>query len=289
MPKIIMLKGLPASGKSTWAKEKIKTGNYIRISKDDIRNGMLGGYTPKKERIVVKIRNSLIKQGIEFGKNVIVDDTNLNPTHEKAIRQIASELGVALVVNDEFLQVSPEECIDRDLKRQNSVGASVIWEMHDKYLIKTPEKQLDEDWSKRRCVVFDIDGTLAHMTNRSPYDLSKVLSDKPDALLTAVVEGLWETYGQDYLDIIIVSGREEICRDVTEQWLLKNMIPYNHLYMRRKGDQRKDEVIKMEIYQEYIEPNYAVLGVFDDRPRVARMWRKLGLRVAQMGNPYIEF
>ena len=35
--KIIMLKGLPASGKSTWAKERALEGNYLIISKDEIR------------------------------------------------------------------------------------------------------------------------------------------------------------------------------------------------------------------------------------------------------------
>lgn len=289
MAKIVILKGLPASGKTSWAMEKIKTGNYFRVSKDVLRDEMLGGYTVRKERMVIKLRNLLIKEGIALGKNVIIDDTNLNPIHENAIRRLGEELGVKVEVNDEFLEVSPEVCIERDLKRQKSVGASVIWEMYDKWVAPQPEKLLDENWKKKRCVIFDVDGTLAHMTNRTPYEFNKVMSDKPDSLLSLVVDSLHETVGRDYLDIIILSGRSEDCRKETEEWLDQNMIPYEHLYMRASRDKRDDVTVKRELYEQYIEPNYGVLGVFDDRPKVARMWRKLGLKVAQMGNPYIEF
>lgn len=289
MAKIIMLKGLPASGKSTWAKEKVKTGNYMRISKDDIREKMLGGYTPRKERDVLRIRNNLIRQAIELGRNVIVDDTNLNSAHEKTIRRIAKELGVPLIINDSFLEVPPEECVKRDLARDKSVGATVIWGMHDQYLVPSQQKRLDTDWQKRRCVIFDIDGTLAHMTGRNPYDYNRVMEDEPDALLVAVADSLKEVYGKDYLDIIIVSGRNEDCRELTERWLDENMVPYTHLYMRKQDDKRDDTIVKEEIYRTYIEPEYAVLGVFDDRPKVCRMWRRIGLKVAQVGNPYVEF
>ena len=101
MQKIIMLKGLPASGKSTWAKEKInENSNYIRINKDDIRESITGKWTSKKEKIVISIRNSLIKTGISLGKNVIIDDTNLNPKHEQSLKTLAQELGVEFEIND---------------------------------------------------------------------------------------------------------------------------------------------------------------------------------------------
>lgn len=289
MAKIILLKGLPASGKSTWAKEKIETGNYIRISKDTIRAEMFGRWSKKREREVLKIRNQLIRAALELGKNVIVDDTNLNPIHEKTIQKIAEEYGVDFEVNDSFLEVSPEECVERDLKRPNSVGASVIWGMYEQYLGLSPEVYLEQNWEKRRCVIFDIDGTLAHNTSgRSFYDFSKVGKDTPDPFLTMAIDAINETEDY-YVDIIIVSGRDGEYREQTESWLERNAIPYQMLYMREPDDKRDDVVVKEEIYHKFIEPKYAVLGVFDDRPKVCRMWRKLGLNVAQMGNPYIEF
>lgn len=292
MQKIIMLKGLPASGKSTWAKEKInENSNYIRINKDDIRESITGKWTSKKEKIVISIRNSLIKAGISLGKNVIIDDTNLNPKHEQSLKALAQELGVEFEVNDSFLKVPVEECVERDIKRDKSVGYKVIYKMYYDYLYQDPSKKIVNSSSKkRRCVICDIDGTLAHnYGGRNIYDLTRVKEDTPDPLVCAVLDGLDSTFGIDYLDIIIVSGREDDCRKETEEWLYHNMIPYKALYMRKSGDKRDDAIVKEEIYKEFIEPEYCVLGVIDDRNKVVRMWEKLGVKVMKVGGLYNEF
>ena len=292
MQKIIMLKGLPASGKSTWAKEKInENSNYIRINKDDIRESITGKWTPKKEKIVISIRNSLIKAGISLGKNVIIDDTNLNPKHEQSLKTLAQELGVEFEINDSFLKVPVEECVERDIKRDKSVGYKVIYKMYYDYLYQDPSKKIvNSSNKKRRCVICDIDGTLAHnYGGRNIYDLTRVKEDTPDPLVCAVLDGLDSTFGIDYLDIIIVSGREDDCRKETEEWLYHNMIPYKALYMRKSGDKRDDAIVKEEIYKEFIEPEYCVLGVIDDRNKVVRMWEKLGVKVMKVGGLYNEF
>lgn len=292
MQKIIMLKGLPASGKSTWAKEKInENSNYIRINKDDIRESITGKWTSKKEKIVISIRNSLIKAGISLGKNVIIDDTNLNPKHEQSLKTLAQELGVEFEVNDSFLKVPVEECVERDIKRDKSVGYKVIYKMYYDYLYQDPSKKIvNSSNKKRRCVICDIDGTLAHnYGGRNIYDLTRVKEDTPDPLVCAVLDGLDSTFGIDYLDIIIVSGREDDCRKETEEWLYHNMIPYKALYMRKSGDKRDDAIVKEEIYKEFIEPEYCVLGVIDDRNKVVRMWEKLGVKVMKVGGLYNEF
>lgn len=287
-----MLKGLPASGKSTWAKEKInENSNYIRINKDDIRESITGKWTSKKEKIVISIRNSLVKAGISLGKNVIIDDTNLNPKHEQSLKTLAQELGVEFEVNDSFLKVPVEECVERDIKRDKSVGYKVIYKMYYDYLYQDPSKKIVNSPSKkRRCVICDIDGTLAHnYGGRNIYDLTRVKEDTPDPLVCAVLDGLDSTFGIDYLDIIIVSGREDNCRKETEEWLYHNMIPYKALYMRKSGDKRDDAIVKEEIYKEFIEPEYCVLGVIDDRNKVVRMWEKLGVKVMKVGGLYNEF
>ena len=292
MQKIIMLKGLPASGITTWAKEKInENSNYIRINKDDIRESITGKWTPKKEKIVISIRNSLIKTGISLGKNVIIDDTNLNPKHEQSLKTLAQELGVEFEVNDSFLKVPVEECVERDIKRDKSVGYKVIYKMYYDYLYQDPSKKIvNSSNKKRRCVICDIDGTLAHnYGGRNIYDLTRVKEDTPDPLVCAVLDGLDSTFGIDYLDIIIVSGREDDCRKETEEWLYHNMIPYKALYMRKSGDKRDDAIVKEEIYKEFIEPEYCVLGVIDDRNKVVRMWEKLGVKVMKVGGLYNEF
>lgn len=290
MPKIIMLKGLPGSGKSSWAKQKVaENGNYIRVSKDDIRETMFVNWTPKKEKSVLKIRDALIREGIRMGKNVIVDDTNLNPIHESHLKELAKELEVSFETNQSFLKVSVEECIERDLKREKSVGQKAIYKMYYDYLATKTDDRFEKN-EKRRCIICDIDGTLAHnLGGRNIYDYTRVIEDTPDSFVCAVVDALDFTFGDYYLDIIMVSGRDDDCREETEKWFENNDIPYDKLFMRETGDKRDDTIVKEEIYKKYIEPNYCVLGVIDDRPKVARMWRSLGLKTLQAGVPEYEF
>lgn len=289
-----MLKGLPASGKSSWALEKAKNENYVIISRDEIRK-MFGGYKFKREKDVLRIRNELIKVSIQLKRNVIVDDTNLNPKHERYLRQLARDLGVKFEVNDEFLKVPPEECIKRDIHRgEKAVGASAIWNMYHKWVTPDPVEKLDQEFGKPRCVIVGVDETLAlNLENRVPYDLLRVEEDAADPFVSCIVDALYnygiEISGDKYPTIIIVSGREEnLAREMIERWLKKNGIPYDELYMRPAGDTRKDAVVKKEIYETIIQPKYAVLGVIDNGPSVCNMWRSLGLRVAQLGNPYTE-
>ena len=90
------------------------------------------------------------------------------------------------------------------------------------------------------------------------------------------------------MDVIIVSGRDEIYREVTEKWLADNGISYDHLYMRptEEGQKREDSIIKYELFNKHIRPlNYRILGVYDDRHRVLRMWRELGLTTFHVNGP----
>lgn len=289
-----MLKGLPASGKSTWAQEQLKKGSFIRISKDDLRP-MLGSYSQRKEKEVLRIRNLLIEFGISQKHNVIVDDTNLNPVHERTLRQLANKLGAKFEINDSFLDISPEECIERDLHRgEKAVGASVIWDMYYRWLVPSTTKLLDHDFKLPRCVLVDIDGTLAlNTSNRSFYDFTKVGKDTPDPFVSCLVDALYnyglEQSGDRYPYIILMSGREESCREQTEEWLDKHFIPYDKLLMRAEGDRRPDFLVKRELFENNIRDKYAVLGVVDDRPQCVRLWQGLGLRVANMGKWGVEF
>jgi hypothetical protein len=61
------------------------------------------------------------------------------------------------------------------------------------------------------------------------------------------------------------------------------------LYMRKTDDYRDDTIVKRELYENYIKDKFNVVAVFDDRPKVLRMWRKLGLftfNVAQHENEF---
>jgi tRNA uridine 5-carbamoylmethylation protein Kti12 len=139
MPKLIMAKGLPGSGKTTWAwAEVLKSqGDLKRVSKDDLRAMMdAGSFSKVDEAFVVQARNRLAYQVLERGYSVIVDDTNLNPVHERNLVGIARSVGAVFAVKD-FTGVDLETCIARDLQRAGAagyVGRGAIESMYRKYL-----------------------------------------------------------------------------------------------------------------------------------------------------------
>ena len=74
--------------------------------------------------------------------------------------------------------------------------------------------------------------------------------------------------------VILFSGRDETCRNLTQEWLIENGVHYDDLFMRPKNDNRKDSLVKKELYEQHIKESYDVLFVLDDRNQVVDMWRK---------------
>lgn len=275
---IIILKGLPASGKSTWAKQKVKEGQgkWKRINKDDLRSMIdAGEYSDKNEKMVLRIRNDLLMRFLHEGCNVIIDDTNLNPKHEEEVRKLVENTyGQDVEIEIKEFDTDIETCIKRDKNRENPVGEKVIRRMARQWkgIFKhdyTPNPVYEK--IKPLAVICDLDGTLALVGNRSPYDASNC--DKVDEINVAVLEVLVGLNRLQY-EIILVSGRETKYRGDTEKFLVKYDVPYDRLYMRETNDKRKDSIIKKEIYEKYIQPYYNIFLVLDDRDQVVEMWRK---------------
>ncbi|WP_205752484.1 hypothetical protein [Cryptosporangium phraense] len=135
---------------------------------------------------------------------------------------------------------------------------------------------------KPSTVLVDVDGTLAaRVTDRSPYDWHRVGEDVPVAAVVTAVRAL-SAAGHA---IVVLSGRDESCRRQTESWLTHHLdVPYRELHMRRAKDNRRDDVVKREIYERYVRDRYEVAFVLDDRNQVVRMWRRLGLVCFQVAD-----
>lgn len=131
-----------------------------------------------------------------------------------------------------------------------------------------------------RVWLFDMDGTLALMGDRSPYDMRSVSEDTPNPPVVMTAQALAAHPGVDAL--VIVSGRDETARRATEAWLAFNDIPFDRLLLRKTGDQRPDHVVKAEILDSQILTRYDVIGVVDDRASVVKMWRSRGLVCLQV-------
>ncbi len=278
--KLLALQGLPASGKTTEARKLVDSG-WIRVNKDDLRSMLHNSkWSSKNEAQVISIRDAIIIDSLKRNKNVVVDDTNFNKVHIESFKQLAMEYDATF--EKKFIDTPIEECIARDLARPNSVGEKVIRKMYSDYLAPQPTVYIPPE-GKPDAYIFDIDGTLAHGIGitRKPYEWHKVGTDTLDQELRHILMSL---RGYDVMDdpeetvkIILMSGRDSVCRPETEQWLKDNNIPYDHLYMRSEGDKRKDFEVKEELFNQHIRDNYRVRVIFDDRSQVVELWRSLGL------------
>jgi hypothetical protein len=131
-------------------------------------------------------------------------------------------------------------------------------------------------------IICDLDGTLALLGNRSPYDASNALEDT----LNHPIAHILEVYNHQTIydvSLILLTGREEKFRKQTETWLQKHTIThYKALLMRKNNDFRKDYVIKKEIYEKHIKGKFSILFVLEDRDQVVKMWRNEGLTCLQV-------
>lgn len=281
MKELIMPKGLPASGKSTWSEEQVKAnpGQVKIVSKDKLRAMLdLGKWSGSNEKMILDIRDRIISCALTRNLTIIVDDTNLDPKHEARLRELANLYKADFVIQD-FTHVSLQECIDRDRKRPNYVGEHVIRDMYKRYLRK-PLPQLVADPKLPWIVVCDLDGTLCLHWNRGPYEESKVIDDLPNKPVVAALQTLARNFS-----VMYVSGRTKACYDDTRKWLGGYVnIPDIGLFMREVGDKRHDTIVKTEIYEREIKGKFNVLLVLDDRQSVVDMWRELGLTVFQVAD-----
>lgn len=176
--KAIVTIGVSASGKTTWAESQ--KGFHI-VSRDNIRREILDDegkisfsenlwskWNFKREKEVTQIYWDKIESLSNNGRDVILADTNLNPSRREEMKRRLESLGYEV----EFKQfdIDYETAVKRDLNRRDSVGASVIWKQYKELYSEPYVASADAP----DCVLVDIDGTLAHMVDRGPFEWSKV-------------------------------------------------------------------------------------------------------------------
>jgi len=274
-----VLRGLPASGKSTIAKELVKKHGYIRINNDDLRESFYNGrkFDKHDESLITNVREAIIENSLKAGYNIVLDNLNLHPKHIEWVENKLKEYPeFSLEVVD--IKEEPEVCLIRDGQREKPVGAKVIMDWYTKFVSSKVSPYIGNPELKS-AIIADIDGTLAdHKNIRGPHDLDKVDLDIPRQNIIDLVK-MYHDSDNPYYEIIICSGREDHCREKTVQWLNKYLGFSDYkLFMRKSGDMRKDSIIKKEIYLESIIPFYNIKLVVDDRTQIIRMLRdELGL------------
>lgn len=139
-------------------------------------------------------------------------------------------------------------------------------------------------------VVFDLDGTLANCEHRlhhikgdekptpEQWDAFFAACDGDEPILPAIsVLVALHKIGHD---VAIWSARSDQARTETSKWLHWHGVPGIPLVMRRKGDHRNDDILKAEWIAEFGKPDL----VFEDRARVVKMWRSMGIPCFQVAD-----
>lgn len=343
-PKLVICRGLPASGKTTWAQHEVTKSlrpeygeltvvpsPVCRVNRDDIRQMLHNGDYIRSvtEQVVIAVRDASIRAALRSGWSVISDDTNLRSGTVRDLMKVANREGAEVEFKD-FTDVDVETCITRDVARFDDspglVGEDVIRDQYNRFLkgktLPLPIPELKEvklesiSHGDRLGVIVDVDGTLAHNNgHRGWYEYEKVGDDGAHENIIDLARGLYLRYGT----VFILSGRSDSCREITKQWLRENVfhdtwpiedgqVPQGldiwdgskkvgepvypqqwhasgvYLLMRQDGDHRDDAIVKYELYRDYIAPWYDIKIVLDDRDRVVRMWRQIGLTCLQVND-----
>ena len=142
--------------------------------------------------------------------------------------------------------------------------------------------------TKKPTILFDIDGTLADIVHRRHFlDEEKpnwhafndaMGDDTPNTPIVNLYKTLWDS---EQYTIVIVTGRGEEHRKLTEQWLAWNEILFDQLLMRPAKDSRADYIIKQEILDALRDQGHEILFTVDDRQQVVDMWRRNGITCLQ--------
>ncbi|MGY1946600.1 phosphatase domain-containing protein [Nocardia asiatica] len=298
-PTVWLPRGWPGAGKSSLY-EQMKADNprLARVSRDDARAhlfGETGRLSFEQEEVISRAERAQADALIKAGYDVFVDAMNLRLKWARGWADFAALRGAHFKVID--LDTSVDECVRRDAARGfmggRMVGEERIRELAKRFPRKSwpvvepspdlffrptpyvPDETLPAAW------IVDVDGTLADKApDRDIYDYSRVHEDIPIRHTVEVVRKLAVDS-----QIIILSGRDDDCRDVTATWLTAQGVPFSELHMRATGDKRPDYLVKSEIFDTRIRDRFHVLGMFDDRLSVCRMWHRMGLPLMRLGIP----
>lgn len=314
---VLLLKGAPASLKTTWAKKEIATDpqNYIRVNNDDLRQSFNGSvFGSDYEKMITETRLFLIKEGLKRNLNVIADNVNANKRHWEDCVKICKEANKEILLTEKLFYEDLEVLLERNAKREGidrvpdevvikfwkQLGGTQFKSYQAKKEIFTKRdvpydrfvEPIKFDNTLQKAAIFDNDGTIARPINsegkkRNPYNAETADEDTP---ILHTIEAMRLYYKAGY-KIIFVSGREEKDRAPTERFYKKHFpdIEQYELYMRPTGNSDKDVIIKERIYKEHIEGKYRVAAWFDDRLQIMEWLYNSGFPCFRVGDPHSSF
>jgi hypothetical protein len=219
---------------------------------------------------------------VKDGFNIICSDTNLNPKTRNAMIKKLTDLGYEVEIKD--FPCDLQTLYKRNAQRFGGISNDIVYKQYLQWLDYTKARKYVPNVSLPLAVVFDVDGTLAKMNGRGPFDWMRVDEDLYRRDICDMLEG----YSDRGYNIVIATGRDGICEALTQHWLECGSLFYEDFYIRPEGNTEKDFVIKERMLWE-MEKKWNIAAWVDDRPQVSRHLRLLGVNVIQVGDPYLEF
>jgi predicted kinase len=135
MTRLIVTRGLPGSGKTTYA--RTLQPRVVRVNRDDLRRMLHGGrfLTQWAEWQVTIAQRAQVEALLRAGTDVCVDDTNLRSRTVREWARMAASLGADFQVYD-FTHVPLDECLRRNAMRplEERVDEDVIRSMHERFI-----------------------------------------------------------------------------------------------------------------------------------------------------------
>ncbi len=284
---ILILVGAPGSGKSTFARYFIRTEeNWMRLCRDDFRamHFANGNLSHREEHMIAEMIDAAIEALLLKRSNVLLDATHCRREYiDHYIERFNHLADISFKVFDVDAAILAERCELRFRNTGKLIPAAVQrkyieeLEMLKKEFDFAPRPKVDfhepiaiQDPGLPKAIVCDLDGTLALMHGRDPFDAT--YCDEDD--LNEPVASVLRNFAGNGYQILLVSGREDCYDKPTARFLDKYSIPYHRLWMRKTKDFRKDAIIKKEIFDAEIAGKYFIEFVLDDRDQVVEMWRK---------------
>ncbi len=139
--KVLILIGIPGSGKSTWSTNFIKENfGWVRINRDDFRF-MLKGVPVcdhKVEKLINDLQYNALLSSLDAGFNVIIDNTNLKESYINGFLKI---VGDKADIEFKIFDITLDEALQRNLVREKKVDSDVVTKMYSQYrnLVKNPK------------------------------------------------------------------------------------------------------------------------------------------------------
>ena len=284
---VMIVRGLPGSGKSTFAKRWVMQDpeNRVRVSRDDLRHQLYGKYyglTIHQESTITKMEWALMKAALSSRQSVIIDNQNLKEAYVYPYLKIALDHKVPVLHKDFKVDIDVVLAQNSQREKDRIVPEDKILAFQRKYfkdgkfpafpvLMESFDEQYVPDTSLPEAILLDVDGTAMNMSpTRGPYDFHLVLEDTPNPAVVRTIQA----FKAQGVKVVVLSGRDDSCLDDTLLSLEVAGIEVDEIHMRITGDRRKDYIIKKEIFDAKIRHNYNILFAMDDRNSVVEMYRK---------------